>query len=358
MSIATSQRRSAVSRFAAVVAGVAVFLVAASSAPGEPRPFYEDRYRGPTGVMDWLAATSYFKDWSSFTIEYTGPCPVGTLFEGTANDSLDRWEGDAGWYYRQDGKCTSQSRGSATGTALDRNSIQFCSDDPFGQVGRQCQTWKRLDPINLPATIFNTDVRQLPRPKARTLEVDPQTGKVYEFQGSDMTTEATGENGVTALLVADALTGGKPGKKLLSSHHRCRRPLDRVVSSESRAMKIGLENTVAGSTADRRAAIAAEFDAQAGLDPALGRCLASAGYAGKVSGGDVRKVEQRLRVHDLPAFARSALKRNGANSAIIDIVRLNLRSEPGGLLKGKLASSLKSRKRIAGLRQVARSLRH
>jgi hypothetical protein len=348
-----------VSRLAAVVAGVAIFLVAASSALGASRPFYEDRYSGPTGVMDWLAGSSDFRDWSSFTVKYTGPCPVGTLFTGTANDLIGEWQGDAGWYYQQDGECTRQARGSATGTPLDENSIRFCSDDPFGEVGEQCQTWTRVDRINLPPAVFDrSDARRLRGAIPHTLQVDPQTGKLYELEGGDMTTEATSVNGATALLVADAVTGGKPGKNLLSAHYRCRRPLDRVMSSESRATKIGLKNAMAGSTAGRRAAIAAEFDAQARLDPALGRCLAHAGYGGTVSGSNVGKVEQRLRVHDLPAFVRRAFTRNGAGPAIIDAVRLNLRSEPSRWLKGKLASSLRSAKRIAGLRQVARSLRH
>lgn len=96
------------------------------------RPFYEDRYSGPSGTVDWLAQTSDLARWSASTVRYTGPCPVGGLFSGLGPPD-GPWQGDAGWYLQQNGDCVGNRRGTATIAPTGPNTLEVCSDDPYAQ---------------------------------------------------------------------------------------------------------------------------------------------------------------------------------------------------------------------------------
>lgn len=323
-------------------------------------PLFADTWNTPADQVSFAPDASG-THWATTNLKYNSPCPVPFIFQGNGPDG-GAWAGQAGWYDRENGACTGSTVGQADMTAVDINGLQLCSTDPFGTLGRVCQAWQRNNTFDAPVPI---EPSSLPRaPESPYTLIFDQNGEPHFVLTPSGAANSGGvsvsDNGDTALVAAEGITGGKPANKvLLSRHGACSKPLRRALGAEVSWMQTGLDQVAAGaSTAGQRQAMAAAMDREASLERSLAKCLSNEHYRGRISAADFAKAQASLAVGPLPAKVTAALQRAGAKPDVLDVIRFVVRGAQPADLTGKLASKLKSHARATSLRSFAAELRH
>jgi hypothetical protein len=213
--------------------------------------------------------------------------------------------------------------------------------------------------------ISETFPRKTDQQTAAGLNEDPFYELIFDESGNPQfvrssspsgTAVNVATDGATRVLLTELISGGpEAAGALMGSRARCRKPVDAVLRAETRTgvASLSLDDLSGRKLRARRRSMGAQLLEDVKQRRALATCLKKAGVSDVVTDEDLQTVANAMQDGDLPAAMEKRLKKAGATTAVLNLLRLNFRTygmrRAGGPFPDSLAraSELKLQTKLA-----------